>query len=165
MSQIPSTKSDRSVYFSNPSKSDPLSSESTAAKAALFTSPNTTVAFDIRNFCDPLKLNIRKQVRSLLKLVSSRWDFVDERLIGAIDVLSCFNNSAVLTLSVGEVLEALSRCLSTPHLVRSIVKFFRPLLVDLVARWLEHEGEEEEAKELKLTVLAYLVQGLEEIYP
>jgi len=92
-------------------------------------------------------------------------DFVDEQLVGAINVLSCLNNSAVLTSSVGEVLEALSRCLSTPHLVRSIVKFFRPLLVDLCARWLEYEEVEDEAKELKLAVLAYLVQGLEEIYP
>jgi len=165
MSQMLSTKSDRSVYFSNPPQSDPLSSESTAATAALFTSPNTTVALDIRNFCDPLKLNLRKQVRGLIKLVSSRLDFVDEQLVGAVNVLSCFNNSAVLTSSVGEVLEALSRCLGTPHLVRSIVKFFRPLLVDLCARWLEYEEEEEEAKELKLAVLAYLVQGLEEIYP
>ena len=157
-----STKPDRSVYYSNPLKSN---SESMVATAALFTSPNTTFVIDARSLCDPLKLNLKKQVRSLLKLVSSRSDFVEEQLVGAIDVLNCFNNSAVLNLSVGEVLKALSRCLSTPHLVGSIVKFFRPLLVDLVARWLEDEGEEEEAKELKLVVLAYLVQVFEEIYP
>lgn len=145
--------------------SDPFSAESMAATAMLFTSPNTTVSFDASALSDPLRLNLQKQVRKLLELVSSRLNPVSEQLVGAVDVLSSLADVTSPNPNAGKVLDAVSQCLVAPQLVEGIVRLFRPLLVDLFARWLENDGEGEDVRELKLIVLVYVVEVFEEVFP
>jgi midasin len=144
---------------------DPFSPESMAAAAALFTSPHTTATFDGNALYDPLKINLEKQVRTLLGHLFSRSDAIEGQLGGAVDVLTAFVSENAAGKIVGKVLDAVSRCLSIPQLVEHTARLFRPLLVDLFARWLGQEGQGEEVREERLIALAYIVEVFEEVYP
>jgi midasin len=144
---------------------NPFSPESVAATAALFTSPYTTAAFDASVLHDPLKINLKNKVRELLILLSSSLLDVEleTRLSGTMHLLRSFLDNT--SVGVGNVLDALSICLGVPQLAEDVVRLFRPLLIDLFARWLAHSVEGEEVREERLAVLAYFVEVYEEIYP
>ncbi|KAF9454871.1 midasin [Macrolepiota fuliginosa MF-IS2] len=143
--------------------SSPLLPETMAATAALFTSTNTTTAFDTRNLRDPLKLNLKKQVKALLSSVAAHPE-VEIRLSDVLDVLKSFVD--VESTDKGRILNALSRLLSVPELVETVVELFRPLLIDLFARWLDGgKDEDEEMKEERLVALVYVIEVYEEIFP
>lgn len=137
----------------------PFSDESMAATAALFTSSNTTATFDPSVLRDPLKVNLKKQVKALIDVVVL-YPEVYPRLPAVFDVLESFVNDG--GVDKGKVLDAVSRYLSVPQLVESVVRYFRPLLVDLFARWLE---DEEEVREERLVALVYVVEVHEEVFP
>ncbi len=141
-----------------------FSSESMAATAALFTSPYTSATFDASVLRDPLKFKLKKQIRLLLSTIASH-PGVEAMFSGVLDVLRLF----LLEMrqgDVGKVLDALSRLLSVPELVERVIKFFRPLLVDLFARWLNMKEDRDEAlEEERLAALAYVVEVHEEIFP
>lgn len=58
-------------------------------------------------------------------------------------------------------LTVLSNLLKTPEYTLDIAKLFSPLLVDLCARWLD----DEEQDELKFVAFGLLVPAYEELYP
>jgi midasin len=60
-----------------------------------------------------------------------------------------------------EILNALSRALRVPSLTTLVAKTFRPLLVDLCARWL-HDQDDMEAK---FIALCELLQPHVELFP
>lgn len=62
---------------------------------------------------------------------------------------------------VAHQLDALSRLLKTSQYTLRVAILFSPLLVDLCARWLD----DEEQDELKFTAFALLVPAHEELYP
>lgn len=155
------TSNDPPTVITPPSQFSP---ESMAATAALFTSPYTSATFDASVLRDPLKINLKKQVRALLSIIPSHPE-VEAAFSGVSDVLSPFvleNRKG----DGGKVLAALSRLLSVPELVESIIRLFRPLLVDLFARWLNmREGVDEDLDEERLAALAYVVEVHEEMFP
>jgi len=61
-----------------------------------------------------------------------------------------------------ELLQELSELLATPQYTLLIAKYFRPLLVDLTARWLSESNIPEEAR---FVALALLLECHEEIFP
>lgn len=71
-----------------------------------------------------------------------------------------------MTLSAGRVLEGLSRILGIPGLTELFIKHFRPILLDLIARWVlstsSHATSEE--WERKLFVVAELAQHAPEAW-
>lgn len=90
---------------------------------------------------------------------------MESTFLDALDMLRLFVLDA-RRHDVGKVLEVLSRLLSVPLLVETIIKLFRPLLVDLFARWLDvGEDEDEGLQEERLAALAYVVEVHEEIFP
>lgn len=95
---------------------------------------------------DPLRINLAQQLRLL-----------SEELPQGSPYLSLLQNAS----SRPELLKQLSRLLATPGLSIHVAKFFKPLLVDLCARWLEEETELEE----KLEASALLLEIHPEIFP
>ncbi|KXN88102.1 Midasin [Leucoagaricus sp. SymC.cos] len=135
-----------------------------AATAALFTSPITTASFDASILRDPLTLNLKKQVRTLLGFLSSRPNATGTELGDAVNILSVFVNGTAVGPVISQVLDSVSRFLSVPQFSQVVVRLFRPLLVDLFARWLGFD-ERGELQEARLSVLAYVVEVFEELYP
>lgn len=64
------------------------------------------------------------------------------------------------TLSAAESLSVLSALLKAPQFTLSIQRHFSPLLVDLCARWLEDDIEDER----KFSVFALLLPAHQELY-
>ncbi|KAI6098131.1 midasin [Pisolithus sp. B1] len=62
-----------------------------------------------------------------------------------------------------ELLGVLSRCLAEPSLTNIVADLFRPLLIDLCARWLERGSNEEEEK--KFVAFCLLIENHEELFP
>lgn len=166
MSSTITSLSPPSVATTSPptTTSDPFSEESMAATAALFTSPLTTATFDASNLYDPLKINLKKQVRELIQVLSNLSPVVSGRLDDVAETLSGFIGASA-EVEVKEVLNAVSKCLGVPQLAEGVVRLFRPLLIDLFARWLEGGLEGEGEREERLAVLAFVVEVFEEVYP
>lgn len=70
------------------------------------------------------------------------------------------------TLSAGSVLEGLSRILGIPGLTELFIKHFRPILLDLIARWVQSSSSQttSEEWERKLFVVAELAQHVPEAW-
>ncbi|KAH9851719.1 midasin [Lenzites betulinus] len=95
------------------------------------------------SYKDPLRLNLTRQTQKLNALG---------------DVHStALKNSA----SRGALLEALSRLLMLPQYTIVVAKLYRPILVDLCARWLHHPANSLE----KLEALSLLLDIHPEVYP
>ncbi|KAH8108664.1 P-loop containing nucleoside triphosphate hydrolase protein [Phellopilus nigrolimitatus] len=95
---------------------------------------------------DPLTLDARKHMQYLLELIPQDSPFVDVFL---------------KVHSGNTLLSTLSCYMLQPSLTLAIAWSFRPLLMDLCARWLEDDGE----LYAKLEGLAMLIEVHEELYP
>ena len=95
---------------------------------------------------DPLAFNVRRQTQALLEALPE-----DSALVTEI-------HSA---RSHTELFDALSRWLATPALTWRIATTFRPILVDLCARWLQSAQPIEE----QFIALCFLVEIHEELFP
>lgn len=95
---------------------------------------------------DPTSLNARKQLNQLL-----------EQLPQDSSLTAAFHTA----LSQNAFLPTLSRFMLQPSLTLAISWTFRPLLMDLCARWLENDGDLYE----KLEALALLIETHEELFP
>lgn len=144
-------------------ESSAFSDESMAATAALFTSPNTTATFDASLLRDPLKINLKQQIKKLI--VAIQHSTIESRLPAVLEIFNSFACGLRAVLEKKVLLDAVSRCLSVPQLLETVVDLFRPLLIDLVARWLDDENVDGEVKEERLIALAYIVEVYEEIFP
>ncbi|KZV82948.1 hypothetical protein EXIGLDRAFT_754664 [Exidia glandulosa HHB12029] len=91
---------------------------------------------------DPLKLDLQRQVAALNAALG----------VHVVDG----------TVSRVALLNSLSRLLAAPQCTLQVAKFFRPLLVDLIARWLLDIDVTEEAR---FVALALLIETHEEIFP
>jgi midasin len=99
---------------------------------------------------DPLQINLEKQIGSLLSNDDALLHISEEQL-------------SILQLATegGSILAVLSELLHSPALTSPIARLFRPLLVDLCARWTELQGNEEQ----KFIALAALLGYHPEIFP
>lgn len=95
---------------------------------------------------DPLTVNLRRQSQSLLSKISQN-----------IPYLAHISQAS----TPRALLETLSRLLIVPALTLPIATAFRPLLLDLCARWLLNDEDTED----KLVALCLLLQPHEELYP
>lgn len=79
-----------------------------------------------------------------------------------------FTTETTTKLTAGRVLEGLSRTLGVPGLTELFIKYFRPVLLDLVARWILAASAAAETTpeewERKLFVVAELAQHVPEAW-
>lgn len=94
---------------------------------------------------DPLAINLQKQLSALLSRIPHS------------PYLSTLKNCPTR----GDFLDELSNVLLLPTHTTAIAATFRPLLLDLCARWLQNDDFLEE----KLSALCFLLQPHEELYP
>src|SRR6266545_2312256 len=99
-----------------------------------------------RTLHNPLSINLPEQTRILLCTIPSTSQHCD-RLINA--------------SNPRQLLAALSTCLAEPAFTAIIAKLFRPLLMDLCARWIDDSRQSEDY----LVALSYLVEVHEELFP
>jgi midasin len=95
---------------------------------------------------DPLAINLTRQTRSLVSKISPE---------------SPYSTAIVQASSPGVLLDTLSQLLMVPALTLPVATAFRPLLLDLCARWL-NDGENAEDK---LVALCLLLEPHQELYP
>jgi midasin len=95
---------------------------------------------------DPLKMNLGRQVRSLL---------------GSLGVDSPFASNIQAAATTRELLDALSQLLVTPAFTLLVAREFRPVLFDLCARWLLVNGRTDEI----LVALCLLLEPHPELFP
>ena len=98
------------------------------------------------NFPDPLSLNARKQVTYLLETIPAD---------------SILYNELQLVTSGSDLLSTLSLHMRRPSLTLAVAWAYRPLLIDLCARWLD----DTEDLLCKYEALSLLVGVHEELYP
>lgn len=91
---------------------------------------------------DPLKLDLERQVAAFNAYLGQK---IVSSLEPRVDLLNQF-----------------SRLLAAPQYTLLVAKFFRPLLVDLTARWLL---ETDVSEEDRFVALALLIETHEEIFP
>ncbi|KAF9533063.1 hypothetical protein CPB83DRAFT_903057 [Crepidotus variabilis] len=108
--------------------------------------PNRTTAFP-KALHDPLSINLRRQT---------------ELLLSHIPTTSTHYATITGASNAGELLSALSSALATPAFTKIVALLFRPLLVDLCARWIQQNPENVEQH---LVALCCLVEVHEEIFP
>ncbi|KAI6099359.1 hypothetical protein EDD16DRAFT_1732044 [Pisolithus croceorrhizus] len=113
-------------------------------------------AFD-NAFYDPLTINLAKQMRALVAFSSTQSAGASSPLLS---LLSSLSTSMTTTK---ESLGVLSRCLAEPSLTNIVADLFRPLLIDLCARWLGRGSDEEE--ENKFIAFCLLIENHEELFP
>lgn len=102
--------------------------------------------FPTDTFHDPLTINLHQQTCVLLETTSP-----DSQL-----------RDALLTAPTrNELLRRLSRALLIPRLTLAVSNAFRPILLDLCARWLEDEENDED----KLEALCLLLEVHPELFP
>jgi midasin len=100
---------------------------------------------------DPLTINLHRQTQFLISKLPTESPYTKE-LLGVEDY--------------ADLLKTLSRLLSVPSLTMGIASAFRPMLLDLCARWLvEEEEEEEDVCEERLIAICMLVEVHEELFP
>lgn len=95
---------------------------------------------------DPLDINLKRQTTALIDLIPPT---------------SPHATAFLNVKSNGDILATLSMLLTVPALTLSVATLFRPVLLDLCARWLHDEENMEE----KLVAACLLVEVHEEIYP
>lgn len=95
---------------------------------------------------DPLAINLGRQTRLLIQKLPQNSPHVNEL------------SSAT---SERDLLAILSRLLAKPELTELIAKAFRPILIDLCARWVERD----DCIDDQLFAIAFLVEAQEELYP
>ena len=95
---------------------------------------------------DPLKMNLSRQTRSLLKKLGT-----DSR----------FTSHIQSTTTTQELLDVLSQLLMTPAFTLLMAHEFRPALFDLCARWLLVDGRTDEI----LVALCLLLEPHPELFP
>ncbi|KAI5117001.1 hypothetical protein M0805_002669 [Coniferiporia weirii] len=98
------------------------------------------------NIPDPLSLDVHRQLGLLLELIPQ-----DSPFFGILQ--GPHNGNALLN--------TLSRCMLHPSLTLAVTWTFRPLLLDLCARWLDDNDDLLE----KLEAFSLLIEVHEEIYP
>jgi len=98
------------------------------------------------DFKNPLKMNLGRQVRSLLEK------------LGPDSLSASYVQNATTTR---ELLDALSQLLATPALTLLVAHEFRPVLFDLCARWLLAGGRTDEI----LVALCLLLEPHPELFP
>lgn len=96
---------------------------------------------------DPLKINLHRQKTLLLSSISPNAIYRE-----------ALNNAS----SSSQLLATLSTILAVPAYTQLIATLFRPILIDLCARWLESEGD---GSEQYLVALCYLLEVHEELFP
>lgn len=94
---------------------------------------------------NPLAIDLTKQTRVLVEELGS----------------SDFTASIQACRDAGELLATLSKLLANPSLTLLIARLFRPILMDLCARWLEPPNERED----QLAALCLLIGVHEELFP
>lgn len=95
---------------------------------------------------DPLAINLPKQTRALLAILPPD---------------STYSSQISQASSLKALLSTLSRLLSVPPLTVPISDLFRPLLVDLCARWLHDQEDLED----RFVAFCMLIENHEEIFP
>ena len=95
---------------------------------------------------DPLGINLIRQKGLLLSSISSNSIYFE-----------ALNNAS----SSSQLLKTLSTLLAVPAFTQLIATLFRPILMDLCARWLENEDKSEP----HLVALCYLFEVHEELFP
>ena len=99
---------------------------------------------DLReSFLDPLRLNLERQTQKLL------------------DLETPFSASLKNAASRTALLDVLSNMLSLPQYTELVASLFRPLLVDLSARWLHQTDDALN----KFEALSMLLEIYPELYP
>ena len=93
---------------------------------------------------NPLEINLRRQLNALLEQLPQ-------------ELLESFT----MALSYNALLPTLSHFMLNPSLTLKITRLFRPLLMDLCARWLDMRDQLLE----KLEALGLLIECHEELYP
>ena len=94
----------------------------------------------------PLRFNYKRQTLSLISRLPSDSPYV-----------ALLHNAT----STAELLQTLSSLLSKPELTLTIATLFRPLLLDLCARWLYDGGNKED----RLEALCLLLEIHPELFP
>ena len=97
-------------------------------------------------FHDPLTINLEQQTRVLLETTPAD---------------SPLHDSLLTAPTRSELLRRLSRALLLPGLTSAVATAFRPVLLDLCARWLEDDEDEED----KLEALCLLLAVHPELFP
>jgi midasin len=97
---------------------------------------------------DPLAINLRGQTRVLISSLAS-----DSPHASAL--------TTAVSQTTAQLLAVLSGLLSSPDLTLLIATIFRPILLDLSARWLDEPQNTEE----QLVALCYLLEVHEELFP
>ncbi|KAF8630919.1 hypothetical protein AX17_005277 [Amanita inopinata Kibby_2008] len=95
---------------------------------------------------DPLTINLQRQARLLLEKLPQGSPY-------AAELSHVASNRRLLVI--------LSCLLAKPELTALLARAFRPLLVDLCARWIEGDDCDEE----QFVAISYLVEPQEELYP
>lgn len=97
-------------------------------------------------FHNPLTINLARQSRSLISQILPESPYA----------------AAIVQASLpGTLLDTLSQLLTVPALTLHVATAFRPLLLDLCARWLNnHENADD-----KLVALCLLIEPHQELYP
>jgi midasin len=95
---------------------------------------------------DPLKINLPQQIRVLAEIT-----LLDSQL----------HDTLLAAPTRSELLQQLSRALLNPRYTLAVSNAFRPLLLDLCARWLEDDADEED----KLEALCLLLDVHPELFP
>lgn len=95
---------------------------------------------------DPLSINLAKQKRAFLALLPPNSTYIQQ--------ITEANTPAHL-------LSTLSRLLAAPALTLTIADLFRPLLIDLCARWLHNDDDIED----RFIAFCLLIELHEELYP
>jgi len=95
---------------------------------------------------DPLKMNLGRQTRSVLKKLGP-----DSR----------FTSNIQSTTTTRELLDALSQLLVTPSFTLLVAHEFKPILFDLCARWLLVDGRADEI----LVALCLLLEPYPQLFP
>jgi midasin len=95
---------------------------------------------------DPLKMNLGRQTRSLLKKLGT-----DSRFASHIQSIT----------TTRELLDVLSQLLMLPAFTLLVAHEFRPILFDLCARWLLVDGRTDEI----LVALSLLLEPHPELFP
>ena len=97
-------------------------------------------------FYDPLTINLEQQTLGFL---------------GTLPQISTLHTTLLTAPTRPELLHRLSRALLLPEHTIAVSNYFRPILLDLCARWLEDEMDEEN----KLEALCLLLDLHPEIFP
>ena len=96
---------------------------------------------------DPLEINLSRQTRHLLSIIPPESEYAQEAIKNA--------------STTRELLATLSRLLAVPAYTQLIATYYRPILLDLCARWIEVDDSKEE----QLVALCLLLEVHEELFP